>query len=231
MNRTDRLYALVEELRAVAPRPRSSRWLAQRFEVCTRTVERDIGALQEAGVPIYAEAGRTGGYTLDKARTLPPINVTPAEAVAVAVALHSLGGTPFADGARSALHKLMAVMPERDTASARDLASRVHFVNDGPVPPVPAAVADALAERRVLLLRYEDRHGSVTRRSVEPLGYVGSPTQWYLVAWCRLRSALRAFRLDRIQSVTATDEIASPRRLETSDFSIPPELVSQLTLV
>lgn len=48
MNRTDRLYALVEELRAVAPRPGSSRWLAGRFEVSVRTVERDLGALQQA---------------------------------------------------------------------------------------------------------------------------------------------------------------------------------------
>ena len=62
MNRTDRLYALVEELRAVSPRPRSARWLAARFEVSSRTVERDIAALQEAGVPIWAEPGRTGGY-------------------------------------------------------------------------------------------------------------------------------------------------------------------------
>ena len=85
MNRTDRLYAIVEELRAVAPRPRSGRWLALRFEVSTRTVERDIAALQQAGVPVYAEPGRTGGYVLDRATTLPPVNVTPAEAVAIAV--------------------------------------------------------------------------------------------------------------------------------------------------
>lgn len=45
MNRTDRLYALVEELRAVSPRRRSARWLAERFEVSVRTVERDLSAL------------------------------------------------------------------------------------------------------------------------------------------------------------------------------------------
>ena len=52
MNRTDRLYALVEELRASAPRARSARRLAERFEVAVRTIQRDLLALQEAGVPI-----------------------------------------------------------------------------------------------------------------------------------------------------------------------------------
>src|SRR5262245_66060665 len=75
VNRTDRLYALVEELRAVAPRPRSARQLAARYEVSTRTIERDILALQEAGVPIYAETGRCGGYVVDKALTPPTLNV------------------------------------------------------------------------------------------------------------------------------------------------------------
>jgi predicted DNA-binding transcriptional regulator YafY len=57
VNRTDRLYALVEELRACAPRRRSARELASLYEVSARTIERDIGALQQAGVPIYAMPG------------------------------------------------------------------------------------------------------------------------------------------------------------------------------
>ncbi len=92
MNRTDRLYALVEELRACAPRRLAARELAARYEVSVRTIERDIGALQQAGVPIFADVGRGGGYTLDKSRTLPPLNFTPAEAVAVAITLSRAGG-------------------------------------------------------------------------------------------------------------------------------------------
>src|SRR2546425_6992253 len=111
MNRTDRLYALVEELRAAAPAPRSARWLADRFEVSSRTVERDLGALQQAGVPIYAEPGRTGGYVLDKARTLPPVNVSPAEAGAIAGALGGPHRTPFADPAPAALRQGGAGLP------------------------------------------------------------------------------------------------------------------------
>jgi predicted DNA-binding transcriptional regulator YafY len=98
VNRTDRLYALVEQLRAVSPRPRSARWLADTFEVSTRTIERDIAALQQSGVPIWAEPGRTGGYVLDRAHSLPPLNFTPQEAAAIAVALPARGPRP--SGAR-----------------------------------------------------------------------------------------------------------------------------------
>jgi predicted DNA-binding transcriptional regulator YafY len=233
VNRTDRLYALVEELRAVAPRPRSARWLAARFEVSARTVERDIGALQASGVPVYAEPGRTGGYVLDKARTLPPVNVTPAEAVAVAVALRRLAGTPFAEAARGALRKLVAVMPPAELARADELARRVHLVGDGDgaPPPVPRVVADALTAGRVLELAYADRHGAVSQRVVEPVGYVGNTGHWYLLAWCRLRGGMRAFRTDRIRAARPTGEVAPPRRIDPAEFDLPPELVSQLTLV
>ena len=161
VNRTDRLYALVEEMRAVAPRPRSARWLAGRFEVSVRTVERDITALQQSGVPIYAELGRTGGYCLDKARTLPPVNLTPGEAVAMAVALRGLEGSPFRGPAGSALRKLVAAMQVDDAAAARDLAGCIHLLGDAgtatSTPSVPHLVADALSTRRVLRIGYDDR--------------------------------------------------------------------------
>uniref|UniRef100_UPI0005670DCB helix-turn-helix transcriptional regulator n=1 Tax=Promicromonospora kroppenstedtii TaxID=440482 RepID=UPI0005670DCB len=128
MNRTDRLYAIVEELRAVAPRPRSASWLADRFEVSRRTIERDIGALQQTGVPVWAEPGRTGGYCLDRARTLPPVNFSPAEAVSVAVALGGLAGTPFAPAGSTALRKILAAMRDDDATAAHDLAARVHLL-------------------------------------------------------------------------------------------------------
>ncbi len=128
MNRTDRLYALVEELRAVAPRPRSARQLAERYEVSTRTIERDILALQESGVPIYAETGRRGGYAIDKALTLPPLNFTAAEMVAIAVALAREESTPFAAATRSALRKVLATASTARTAEAGELMDRVRLI-------------------------------------------------------------------------------------------------------
>ena len=216
MNRTDRLYAIVEELRARSPRPTSTTTLAERFEVSTRTIERDVLALQEAGVRIHAETGRHGGYVLDAARTLPPVNFTAAEAAAVAVALQQVQGTPFATSARSALTKMMAAMADGDQAAARALGARVlRFVpratpDTGPTPTpaadptIPRAVERAVVDRRVLRIAYRDKHGEATHRIVEPVAVVQVGPQWYLTAWCRLRGGVRAFRIDRITEAFLT---------------------------
>ncbi|KQO61455.1 helix-turn-helix transcriptional regulator [Curtobacterium sp. Leaf261] len=231
MNRTDRLYAIVEELRAVAPRPRSARWLAQHFEVSARTIERDIGALQQTGTPIWAEPGRTGGYCLDPLRTLPPVNLTPQEAVAMAVALDALGASPFRQAAQSALRKLVGVMTDADAAAAEALARRVHRLADQEeTPRVPAVIADALSAGRVLRIQYRDRAGATTAREVEPLGYVVSGTNWYLIGWCRLRDGVRAFRTDRIDGTVATHEVPPQRVLRSEDLDIQHGAVRAITL-
>jgi predicted DNA-binding transcriptional regulator YafY len=207
------MYAIVEELRARSPRPLSATALADRFEVTTRTVERDLLALQEAGVPIYAETGRAGGYVLDTSRALPPVNFTAAEATAIAVMLSNATTTPFATTARAALTKIMSAMSDADVAAARELGGRVLMFSppDVETPKVPRGVEQAIMERRVVRLRYVDKNEQETDRVVEPLAIVGVSPNWYLSAWCRLRDDVRVFRLDRIRDAFITREQAPER--------------------
>jgi predicted DNA-binding transcriptional regulator YafY len=207
MNRMDRLYALAEELRAVAPRRRTAAWLAARFEVSVRTIERDLGALAEAGVPVYGDRGHGGGYTIDRARTLPPLNVTPAEAAAAAVALRRLAGTPFQAAAGSLLRKVLAAMPAGDVVRAESLARRV-FTAPAPPTAIPAPICDAVASGRPLRLGYVDKHGTRTSRVVDPVGYIEVGDAWFLHARCRLRGGLRVFRIANIESVEVAAEAA-----------------------
>jgi predicted DNA-binding transcriptional regulator YafY len=221
VNRTDRLYALVEELRAAAPRRRSVRWLASRFEVSARTIERDLSALQQSGLPIWADAGRLGGYTIDASATLAPLALTTAEALAVIVALGAQARGPFRGDAATALRKIVAVMPEQDARRARVLAARYHFLEDAsPAPSGPPELFDAVKEGRVLRLTYRSADGAVTERDVEPLGYISRDGAWYLVAWCRLRDGVRAFRADRAITASLTDERPPPRVVATEDLGI-----------
>ena len=277
MNRTDRLYALVEDLRASAPRPLSARQLAARYEVSARTIERDILALQESGVPVYAEPGRRGGYAIDKTMTLPPVNFTAAEMVAIAVALARDERTPFAAATRSALRKVLAVASAAQTAEAAQLIDRVRLIGaarpdlrrsargasggrgaggpaarppgrgsrgparaprsareraasrwGGPQPGgVPLVIQEAITAGHVLRLDYRDRHDQVTVREVEPVAFVATRNQWYLLAWCRLREGSRAFRLDRILAAVDTGAPAPPRAYRDLDVDIPDAMISR----
>lgn len=224
VNRTDRLYAIVEDLRAIAPRLRTARALADRYEVSTRTIERDISALQQSGVPIYADVGRRGGYALDKRMSLPPLNFTAAESVALAVALERSLDSPFANAGRSALRKILAAMPEPDAASARELVGRVGLIErteTGIAQGIPPLVEDAVRLRRVLEFGYSDAAGAITHRRVEPMLLLRSKNGWCVVTWCRLREAARVFRVDRMSDITLTDEPMPARTLESCDLDLP----------
>jgi predicted DNA-binding transcriptional regulator YafY len=217
VNRTDRLYAIVEVLRATAPRARTSRQLSDRFEVSVRTIERDISALQQSGVPIWSTPGPGGGYSVDPSMTLPPLNFSADEATAIAVALAASGPIPFGDAARSALRKLVAAMSATDREGARELIGRIRLLQQRgqlETTPVVRAVETAVVERKVLELDYVDRNDQRTaQRIVEPYGFAGGDEHWYLMAWCRLREGGRSFRLDRIRSAAVLDEAVPSREL------------------
>ncbi len=229
VNRTDRLYAIVEELRASAPKSRTARELADLYEISTRTIERDILALQEAGVPIRGAAGRRGGYSIDRARTLPPVNFTPAEALAITVALAADSG-PFAAAGRNARHKVLAAMSADDLETTKTMAERVRQYRrpraGGTTPQVPLTVQRAISEQLVVAIDYLDRNSAPSRREVEPIGVIALDDDWYLVAWCRLREDARRFRLDRIHGAELTGA-GAPVRDPDSFLEFMPWLIEQ----
>jgi len=218
------LYALVGELRACARRRRSARELALLYEVSARAVERDIGALRQGGVPVCADAGRSGGDTVDKSLTLPPLNFAPAGAVAVAVALAQVSAGPFEGAARAAVGKIVAAMSGRNVIAARDLAGRVRLLEPVAAPEtaaVPSVIEQAIAARRVLPICSLDRGGNLTERDVGPAVLMAGPSGWYLAGWCRVRHAARCFRLGRIQQAGVTGVSAPPRAFEDIAPRIP----------
>jgi predicted DNA-binding transcriptional regulator YafY len=223
MNRTDRLYALVELLRARAPRPVRAGEMADTFEVSTRTIERDLLALQEAGVPIWAQPGPGGGYGLNVETTLPPLNFTPAEAAAIATALAATRAMPFAEAGRAALRKLSAAMAAAPKDTASRLVRRIRVVQgpSGPGSWVVERMQQALLEHLAVEIDYRDREGRPSRRTIEPVGIVGTYNGWYIVAWCRLRVAPRAFKLDRIERADLLDEHVAPRSLDAMLPTMP----------
>ena len=197
MNRLDRLYALVEEFRAAGAPGCSARRLAEHFEVSVRTVERDILALQEAGVPISAQLGRRGGYVLDRSMTLPPLNFTPAEAVAMAVGLRRLDDTPWARDARTALLKIVAAMPRRRRPCPH--ARRRRASARAAARPAGPAIADAVVhavEEATPTASTTSTSAAAQRPGGRAAPRRAGPNGSYVTGWCRLREDERVFRLD-----------------------------------
>jgi predicted DNA-binding transcriptional regulator YafY len=222
VNRTDRLHAVSEELRRAGPHGRTAQRLADWLEVSPRTIKRDVAALQQAGVPIWATAGPGGGYVLDRAATLPPVNLTPAQAVALAVALAGATEAPFATDGRAALEKVLDVMDPAVRQHAEQLGSRVWLRGTtAGRSGSTATVEEALLRRRVVAIRYRDEGGTVSRRRVEPHLLARTGDRWYLIAWCRLREAPRWFRWDRIEAADLTSDPVPER--DASTFGTPPD--------
>lgn len=224
VNRTDRLYAVREELRRAGRAGRTAEQLAAEFEVSVRTVKRDISALQQAGFPVWARLGRGGRYLVDESATLPPVTFTPTEAAAVAAALEAHRGQPFDGHGRAALTKILNVMTPPARVRTARLAGRI-WTNDDGAPHgsrrIRTAVESALEQRRVLSLRYRDADGEVTSRRVDPQLLAHTHGHWYLVAHCRLRRGVRWFRLDRIEHASVTADLAVDLALD--EVGEPPE--------
>lgn len=196
MQRTNRLFEIIQILRG-ADRPLTAATLADRLEVSTRTVYRDIAALQAMRTPIEGEAGL--GYILRRSYDLPPLNFDGEEVVALRVGLSMLART--GDGAlQAAAQRICAKVDAlRDEADWLDVAPWGAPLDDPAKGCVSkAALRTAIRDCRKLRLTYRDETGAETIRTVRPLAMIYHLDCVMLAAWCELRGALRHFRADRI---------------------------------
>lgn len=212
MKRAERLYALVDLLRG-SRRPLSAARLSEEFEVSKRTIERDIQSLQRAGVPIYADHGVAGGYSILREHSLPPLNLTVPESLAVLAGLGLLETSPYGAAARRARAKVLAISRE-DQRAPVDEALASMFVIDSQ-PPSEAAISlipEAIAARRVVRLDYVAEDGETcTTRDVEAMALLRGGDAWLFGGWCRLRGGIRGFHLDRIRRLEITEEVFPER--------------------
>ncbi|QCQ90189.1 helix-turn-helix transcriptional regulator [Rhodococcus sp. SGAir0479] len=220
MKRAERLHALSEMLRRSGPRGCTAERLAREFGVSVRTVKRDLTALENSGAPIWSRPGPGGGYGLVARGTLPPVSLTPVQAVALLAAVSAAPDAPYADLALAGVRKIMDVLDPPTRAKADELAGRV-WVDAPPAPrAIKSALEEAMAEQRVVRIRYTARDGDTTTRDVEPVLFASTNGQWYLIGWCRLRSDIRWFLVSRIEHARATKLACSGHGID--EIGIPP---------
>ncbi len=222
MNRLNRLTAILIHLQT--KRVVRAQELANRFDISLRTVYRDVRSLEEAGVPIGAEAGV--GYFLTDYH-LPPVMFTNAEASALLMGgklIEKWTDQSVQTEFESALFKIKSVLKRPDQEHLDDLNAHINVAK--PTFRIPYSdsllntVQHAIAQQHVLAIQYHSQYNDAeTEREVEPVGLYHYRMSWHLIAFCRTRQDYRDFRIDRIRQLTDTGQPFSRReRLSLQEY-------------
>ncbi|GLY07717.1 WYL domain-containing protein [Actinoplanes sp. NBRC 101535] len=188
--------------------------LAGELDVSVRTVYRDIEALSEAGVPVYAELGAGGGYQLLDGYRTRLTGLTPQEAATIFLAGVPDAAAELGLGAvlTTAELKLRAALPDRLGRHADEIRDRFHldaagWFRETETNPHLAPLAGAVWEQRRCRMRYRRwRAPHEVDRVIEPLGVVLKAGVWYFVAVVDPGSPPRTYRVATILELEVLDE-------------------------
>ncbi|GAB7033972.1 WYL domain-containing protein [Streptomyces sp. NPDC021749] len=203
--------------------------LARELEVSERTVARDVLSLSEAGVPVYADRGRAGGYRLIGGyRTrLTGLGRSEAEALFLSGVPSALREMGLADAASAARLKVSAALLPELRDAAEGAAQRFHldapaWYQEPATPDLLPALAEAVWSDLRIVARYrrkanDDAQPTEVRRELEPYGLVLKAGVWYLAA--RAQGDFRVYRVDRFTAVEVrSDEPGAFERDESFDL-------------
>jgi predicted DNA-binding transcriptional regulator YafY len=207
--RADRLISILLHLQS--HQKLTAAELAQRLEVSVRTIYRDMEALGMAGVPVVAERGNGGGWSLLEGYRTDLTGLKPAEVQALFLAnpAHLLADLGLGQASEAALVKLLAALPSLQRRDAEHVRQRIHVDAAGwrrPDEDLSAlpVLQDAVWQEYKVDLTYRRNDGTKVERRVDPLGLVAKGSVWYLVAG--VEGSLRTYRVSRVQAVQTTDQ-------------------------
>jgi len=207
MRRADRLNSIVHLLRRKT-RAVTAVQIAEEFEVCARTIYRDIQDLIASGVPIYGEAGV--GYLIDKKYHLPPIMFDADELEAIALGIGMVSNwtdEAFAQKAKNAYEKIQAALPANlinDLQQISTFSAPSHYKIPWEVSF--SEVRECIRLKQKVCFEYLSLEDQITQRTIRPLALISFSPVWLLVGWCELRQGFRNFRLDRIKQFQILDQ-------------------------
>lgn len=195
----------------------SAKYIADRYEISIRTVYRYIDELSLAGVPIYNERGRNGGYSISENFKISANYLTNEESEQIISALIEINKELGSEVMRGAIDKLSSISK---TSNETPTINFGNLVIDGSAWGVNDSYSEtlkllqkAIEEKTLLSVSYVDRDGNVSERNIEPHVLALKQGLWYVYAYCRLRNTFRLFKVGRIQKIKNLSESFTRRDL------------------
>ncbi|HKW20221.1 MAG TPA: WYL domain-containing protein [Ktedonobacterales bacterium] len=236
MNRIDRLTGILLLLQR---HPRTADEIARRFEVSKRTVVRDMWALREIGVPIFARDGAKGGYSLPVDYRLAPLPLTPREMFLLLLALDAIdrhADVPFAQERTTLRGKLHALLPDEELAQVERWlrATSIAVPKRRQHAPLLDALIEAtgqMGNQRWLRITYQSAHRRAFH-TIYPREVFAQQGFWYCNAYVYETGAERMYRVDRIVVLGPADDEKLPEHPPLAppyDDDAHPLIVATLT--
>lgn len=188
----------------------------------SRTIYRDIRALEQAGVPVLTEDGK--GYTLMEGYRIPPVMFTETQANALIIAEQLILKNKDASLVKDyseAIDKIKAVLGHHVKDKANLLAERTRFSQNTNRERSSNNLSDlqfALTNFCLVKMNYTNDANKNSHRVIEPFAIISTQENWLLIAWCRLRKEFRYFRLDRITKLEVLPEKFTPHKMTLQEF-------------
>ncbi len=214
------VYHLLDKGQATAPE------LAEKFEVSVRTIYRDIDALSEAGIPIYAEAGRNGGIHLMSDFVLNRAVLSEDEKQEILTALQSINTAKNSQNSQT-LQKLSGMFQLNSENWLEIDFSR--WGNQSFDNEKFELLKSAIFQCKTVKIQYANSSKVLSERIIQPLKLVYKSMAWYLKAFCTEKQDWRVFKLNRIIDLTLLNEHFQRREFPESTDS-PEEEYHQITL-
>lgn len=218
--RLSRLTAILTQLQT--KRLLTAPELARKFSVSVRTIYRDIKALEQAGIPVFTEEGK--GYRLMEGYKIPPVMFTESQANALILAEQLVlknKDTSFIKDYLEAIDKIKAVLGHQVKDNVNLLSERTRFTQNFNNERNSSNLSDlqfALTNFYVTKIEYTNEANQTSNRLIEPFALLSTQENWLLVAWCRLRTEFRFFRLDRIKKLEMLSEKFSPHKMTLQEY-------------
>ncbi len=214
MARSDRLFRLLQKMREL-PAPLTAARLAEDTGVSQRSLYRDIDSLRAAGARIEGERGY--GYRLVEDYALPPQTFDRMEIEALALGLAEvlhMGDPALVKAATAVMAKVAATLPDDGEQHLFHAVSQVYRLQTRYAPsPDLHTIRQGCWQERAVTIRYADKTGAVTRRTILPLAIAYLDRKLMVLAWCRLREGFRMFQADRVSDADLAAESFRPRRV------------------
>lgn len=176
--------------------------LAERFEVSTRTIYRDVETLSQAGIPIYMSKGKGGGISLLPDFILNKAVLTEQEKSDILSSMKAVSAVNLSKS-DTALNKLISMLGKKNSEWIEvDFSSWGYFENDA---DYFEKIKTAIIEKQVITFMYASGKAEKLRREILPLKLVFKGAAWYLYGFCKMREDYRFFKLRRIDNLSVTD--------------------------